>query len=413
MPCQAHYRKNNQPCKSKKGKKYKTEGGGYIVLCGLHDRQFRKQTISSASEARSGRSNSLLIVDTPFGGMDVYSLIANIYPNQKTAANEIIDKFLLTVRMVSLVAQMQCGKTGTMQATIALYRTRMHRDVVPFIIIPVHDNEVLSQARKDFTYDGLVEFDNIFGTTEIGRVQYLKDSLERIGDKKKLLIIDESHMRSGKDASLDLFLKKAGIYINGDQIRDDVYILTVSATPNAETALLTYREVRAKKNMVVLLPPDCYYGVLQMINLNRLRIAWSLTAEDGIERLVATIDQFMNQQKYMIIRCHNTEVIKQVREALMDQYGGDVKIIDYSAKNKTNDINTIVSVEPAKPTVILLAQRLRASKRLDTQHVSMCFSWCDNYSTGIARPKLWTIQEGPQCYHLHQYGACEDLLKLV
>ena len=84
-----------------------------------------------------------------------------------------------------------------------------------------------------FTYDGLVEFDNIFGTTEIGRVQYLKDSLERIGDKKKLLIIDESHMRSGKDASLDLFLKKAGIYINGDQIRDDVYILTVSATPNA------------------------------------------------------------------------------------------------------------------------------------------------------------------------------------
>jgi len=317
----------------------------------------------------------------PDGSADVYTHAFKVYDNQMRAARNIVDKFIAGMRLILLVAQMQLGKTGTMQEVIATTKKRLGHDVVPFVIVPVHDNEVLLQAKQDFTRGGLVPYENIFGTTEIGRCQYLKDAFERAGDVPKLIIIDESHMSAGKDQALNKLLSKAGILVNGDQLPPNVYILTVSATPNAETALLTYREVRSKKNMVVLEAPDTYYGVSDMLQLNRLREAWSLTEEGGVDRLIDVIEQFKSQNQYMMIRCHDTKTIGLVRDAVMDQWNGGVKVIDYSSNNRTKDINTILSVPPNKPTIILLARRLCASKRLDTQNVSMCFGKCGEIST--------------------------------
>lgn len=377
MRCQATQR-NGQPCSVKKhGKRYKRDDGdGYIYLCGRHDQKYRKQILSPSS----GTCGTYM-QHTDRGYSDLYGKIGRIYDNQIKAAKSIAQKFVDSVRMVLLVALMQLGKTGTMQTVIHYARKNISEDIVPFVIMPVHDTEVLQQARADFTRGGLVDYNNIFGTTELNRIQYLKDAMERAGDKPKLLIIDESHMRCKKDASLDRFLRKAGVYLNGDQVRDDVYILTVSATPNAETALLTYREIRAKKHMVVLEPTSTYYGVTDMLRLGRLRSAWSLKEDDGIRRACDTIDEFMHLNKYMLIRCHNDGALKPLHSELMERYGARVKIIDYSQRNSIKDINSIVGTEPSKPTVILLAERLRASKRLNTEHVSMCFGWCDSISS--------------------------------
>lgn len=255
----------------------------------------------------------------------------------------------------------------------------MKFNIQTFIILPLNDNELLAQARAEFS--DIVPFHHIMGAQSVQCTKYLKNMMTRYPDLPKLIIVDESHVGVEKGSALDMMFKEASIQMSGE-LADDVYMLTISATPNAEAALLSYKEIKAKKDIVVLEPSSSYYGVSAMLEDNKLRMGWKLD-DDGIEKLVEMCEEFTSINKYMIIRCNDKGKIDTVRDYLKDIYGNNIKVIDYSSRNTTKDINSIIKTAPPKPTIILLAQRLKASKQLITDNISMCFEYGGSFYVSL------------------------------
>lgn len=116
MKCQAHYKSDNKPCRSKKGKRYDVPTGGYIYLCGIHDKKWREAPEPLQAVIIPGKAT--MRVRNKDGTYDLWKHIAHLYPNQIVAADKILKRFKANIHKVLCAAQMQSGKSGTAKGVI-------------------------------------------------------------------------------------------------------------------------------------------------------------------------------------------------------------------------------------------------------------------------------------------------------
>lgn len=352
--------------------KYKHMGN---PLCGTHYRPYKKL---------SHGSRGLPIITRHTNSNRTVSHMINqvIYPNQAKASEEITTYFKNGIRAVILAAEMQSGKSGTVKDTIVRFM-ELFPDSVASIILTINDNDLFGQMQREF--GSYVSYNYIFKATDLCSKTYLKTLLVNNQGKKILLIIDESHYGNSKGGSLDSFFSSSDIGLDGCNLPKDIHLLTISATSNAEVALLGHPAIHYRKKIVVLQNDIGYYGIANMLEDGSLKEGWKLegdTNHTSWESLKSTITQFCTGgPKYKIIRVNDSNGIKILRETVSDL---NIKFISYDQHSVVRDINEIVGLEPAEHTVIALAQKLKASKQLDTRHVNMMFEYSNgNISTTV------------------------------
>lgn len=343
-----------------------------MSLCGIHMRPYKKLQSGGIGPPRiTRRVNSNKTVD---------HVLPPIYEKQAKASGEIMEHFKAGRRAVFLAAQMQSGKTGTSKDTIVRFQEEFgYENSVASIVLTINDNDLVKQTQREF--GSHIPHDYIFKATDLSSKLYIKTLIETYAGKKILIIIDESHYGSNHNGSLDKFFRSGDIGLDGCNLPKNVYLLTVSATGNAEVALTGNTNIYQYKRVVVLEPGDGYYGISNMLKDGSLRQGWKLQNHDPTHeswtRLHDIILDFcVGPPSYKIIRVNDLNGIKLLRNIV--QYDDNIRFISYDQHSTIKDINEIICREPEYHTVIALAQKIKASKQLLTNYINMMYE----YTTG-------------------------------
>lgn len=306
-----------------------------------------------------------------------------VYPQQASAANECINAFLKgNLRSLLLVAQPQQGKTGVIAIIVDEFINACLYDKVDFRIIlltNISDNTLKNQNVVRFTEAGLVHNVEIVHHGNLNKVSLTKAT-------RVLIIVDECHVALRKDHPFDKFMRNFGIsYGNSHRgwTCDNVYVLSVSATPFAHEIQNAIRD-RAAFERVILEKADDYYGFKDLQRDGRLRQAFALTSNSRSVRCTPTPqflsflkelkEKFDNGQKAnkVVLRMTGQNRIKVAMEAIKSVFGEKVTVNDRNCK--AGDLQLIdqdLSTRYPHPTFVIIRGALRAGKTLTTtEHIA-------------------------------------------
>ena len=312
-----------------------------------------------------------------------------VYDNQINTAKEIIYQFYTEQnRWCLLFAEMQSGKSGTFFSVpylisrneIIKKKLRIDEDINNInvhLLTGMNETELINQFELDingFTgmdlkknvlhNSGMQNFLKKYNNQSLDKYDLLKIEKMR---KNSLILIDESHYGSDKNQTLDKFLKNIlKINPNGDNtelIRNNMYVVSISATPMAEFIQAELSEF--KKKIIPLKNSEGYYGIVEMFNNNKVKGSFDLKSSFSINQM---LDTYLNLKKdgYCIIRCSKTQkdkILDEVGKRLLNM--GDPIFYDSSDKSYDQEINNILKEKPNKKTLIFIKGKLRAGKRLD------------------------------------------------
>lgn len=319
-----------------------------------------------------------------------------VFDNQIESAKEIIYNFYTKQnRWCLLFAEMQSGKSGTFFSipyiisrnnilTSKLGVDMYGNESNVFLLTGMNEKELIEQFETDISsFTGMDIKKNIFHNSEMRK--FLKkpkpswtiDDLTVINRMRKnsLILIDESHYGSDKNQILNKFLTEIlNISPNGDNktlIENNIYVVSISATPMAE--FLTASTSEFKKKIVSLQNGNGYYGILEMFENNKVFKSYDLKDKSSIDMF---IDKIININKlgYVLVRSTESQK-KKIKERLGERLI-DFSIIDYDQYNKSRildnmGINDLLQNFPKKNTIIFLKGLLRAGKRVDTRYITM------------------------------------------
>ena len=332
---------------------------------------------------------------------DLFSCIvpSQFYPNQKSAAEEILDNFASDTRYVMLSAQMQSGKTGC-ALYVAFNMLIAGKIDKVFIMSGSSDTALREQWREKYPIH-LANFCQARGWT------YRKDKkrVEEIGKKiqdgivwrpdllkksdmftdKYLIIWDESHFAVTENQTLHKFYETLGLLpcIQGDTTylkTQNAYILSITATRCAEQARFVGANDGVEVDdwkMVVMHPGEKYRGV-QEIKAKGLLYPSVSICERNMNDLRVIFEKYSHQKKYFILRTgvHKKDVIVS---KLAEVIG--IPIIRYNADTKKKkDINVnVLKGEPDQFTLFLIKGMLRMGKELPKEYVTAVYE-CAGHS---------------------------------
>jgi hypothetical protein len=298
-----------------------------------------------------------------------------IYPNQKKAGKQILSVFAKYSKYVILVAQMQSGKTGTCKyVTKKLIKKHGFLRNNCWYICGMNDNDLLNQTREEFKK--ILPSENILYSKGLQK----KNCEDIIVIREPILVIvDESHYAGYINSQVDLFLTKM-------LDNDEIYILSVSATPMAE--IVSSKELN--KKIITLIPDEGYYGLydiykskllFQSANISTDFEAFSNDIIAEYERQRAT-----KKWKYCIIRLPNYWYTSDMSRDIKELCNGISFINCHYTETvtddevvKTIDFNNFVAKAPKKMTIIWIYNSLRAGKQLNTKNIGMVY---DNATSG-------------------------------
>ena len=120
-----------------------------------------------------------------------------------------------------------------------------------------------------------------------------------------------------------------------------------------------------EKHKVILKNSEGYYGIRDMFKSNKIKTAYDLKDEKQIARFADSISN-IGKDGYTIVRVPSKNAGK-LQEILESK---NISCVLNDAKNKDR-INDLLSIAPNGKTAIILHQKLRAGKRLETNHVIM------------------------------------------
>lgn len=320
-----------------------------------------------------------------------------IHSEQVQAGNEILDCLGNAIRNPLLVAQPQQGKTG-----VAIYvLDRFIKDAKArglsyqaIYLINLSDNELRKQTRLRLRKAHLDDDVIVVHRNDI-------DDHEIDTDADKILIImDECHYAIDKGSPVHKFLLQYGIdYGNpvGNWENDSVSILSISATPFAHSI----REAtEAGAFHTIPLPMNAnYYSLAQMMEDGRLIQSMPIVA--GKRRTTQFMDTIMTQfledcevrgNGYFVLRQNGTRS-HAIRDHIHRAYGNDVRVEGYSTneddEGDIDELDEALSIEPEKPTVVLIRGTMRAGKTLKTtKHIR---GWYES-STAKSDAKLQSLR---------------------
>ena len=250
-----------------------------------------------------------------------------IHDNQIEAAKEVVSILASNVTRTNhliLIAKMQSGKTGTCNAiTNMIMNTDIRKEMAVKRVLFITGMNDCGLALQ--TYERAIEqittatTSNVFdGTRDVESPKYyvLKNSTLKkvVGDiNGSLIFIDEAHFGSKEQNVLTKFLTSKGIdwKNKNDLIRNNIYIVSVSATPFDEMV----SDVIDCKEIVELKTDESYVGVSEYFDKNLIHAATKDDIENGFifeciadayERMLAN-----SERGIVIIRTRKFDEIKQ------------------------------------------------------------------------------------------------------
>ena len=378
--CIAHYKSGKHKGKRCTCAARFPKSDRFPKYCGQHAPQKFKLAVKDIIVPKITKAKKIVQSD---GKITIrYSHDLNIYPNQAVAAQKIVRHFMAGVQAVTLNAQMQSGKTDTIKAINIQLSEQIYKRhgqcMISFAIVPVIDNDILAQTRKELTPYGF-PYEYIFTIPQLkNNTDIIRDSMEKHRKQDPncyfLIAIDESHLNTRLDSQNRALtydtLKNAGIYINGSRIKKNVFLLTVSATPNAELASLSMDRIKGKKVKVTLNPGSGYYGVVKMFENNKIKQGYNLNTEVGENSLINYLLTKNCLKKYAIIRVPKS--CKHARDFAAKLAESGIRSITYDSKDDSKaKLSDIINLEPDRFTVIVIVNRARASLQLNTSNICL------------------------------------------
>lgn len=362
-----------------------------------------------------------------------------IYPNQIKTSKEILDKFNQGHHWIILTAQPQSGKTGVCKSLCKLLssyekwflcgmndKNLKNQQINEFNNLIPNSNILFSKDMQKALFRHNLKYSKIINEEKVDnngtypkcvinkksalvsktilKETYknsskpkiiikksntlkseviLKDKSKIIIKKKvshKLIILDESHYAQNAFSLVHQFIKFImGITMDGDINKwetDNIYFLSVSATPMSELANLLDPTNKSNKIMINLKPSDNYYSFEKMIQSNKIYNAFDLNQTDECDQLIDVLNDLHEEQlsnnmfKYAIIRFCNNK-----RGRITQQYFKSnisyKSIIFHCKHNKFKDINKIVNKIPDEMTIIIIYHSLRAGIQLNTDNICL------------------------------------------
>jgi hypothetical protein len=294
-----------------------------------------------------------------------------IYPNQIKAAEEIVNAFLnKNKKGVSLIALPQVGKTGTFIYTAYLMATHHDNNKILkstniFIITGMSDVEWEKQTINDM----LECFkDNVF---HHGKLPKFMKKFEKT-EGKKLLIIDESHIGIKQKQRIDNILCNIlGINkkINVEDL-DDIYILSVSATPGV--TLLDMEKFGKYHEKIYIESSINYVGFKKFIEQERIENSKQITDDFLNNNILTKINERFKTPKYHIFRISSlksAELIKKFCEKHNFEY------IYHNSVDYDKDFEDKLKIQPLSHTFYLIKQFFRAGKRLIDTNIGIAYEY--------------------------------------
>lgn len=323
---------------------------------------------------------------------------AKIYEKQILTSQKIAQEyFYKTTRYGVLCAQMQSGKTGCIGNLAYLIANNPDLNAEMkidnegkniFLITTLNFNDVSEQIKRYFiSFSDIPNIEyNVLKLSDLSRIlkTYKKDitysdsKIIKSIRKNALIILDESHLVSDTEQTVEKFYKEIiGIKMSFE--KDDkryadtnnLYFLSVSATPMAETLSKGYQGVQ-KMYFTLDVDKNEYWGAVEMLNNNKVFDSFSLSSLTGRRELFKIIDNAPNFS-YILVRVsgQSNETLKK----FLSRKG--IKVSEYTQKQLESINLLILNQPPEEKEVILLKQKLRASIQINTEHISVVF---DNFS---------------------------------
>ena len=343
--------------------------------------------------------------------LGVIYLLQVAFPNQKIAANEIFTHFTTTALRYGLLrASLQAGKTGTYQH---LMRKMFKKNIIDraYILCGSHEIELLNQVRQDVK-DWFGSSPYAHSIEVIFRQDFHK---KKMTTRRALIVVDESHLVSGTNQTLNQFLMKHGLSMAGTtdkMIREETYLLSVDATPYAEESAMSYGNSNPKFR-VVLQNGDGYYGIKDYHRDGLLNKTFCLSSTEGKSQFIELLQDARFQKKYILIRIHekgNNQYL-HLMECIRTS-GCNVRHFTSQYKNETTQLvitqeeanshlakygHTIpcLEVAPTVTTVVLLDGRLRCGKRTPKKHIGVVWEMSKKSNTETILQSL----PGRMCGH--------------
>lgn len=320
-----------------------------------------------------------------------------VFDNQiETAKNIIYNFYLKSDRWCLLFAEMQSGKSGTFFSVpyiisrndILINKLGIDMwgsEINVYLLTGMNEKELISQFETDISsFTGMDIKKNILHNAEMQKFLNREECDWLPSDKmvidrmrrNSLILIDESHYGSDKNQILDKFLKKIlNINPNGDNdplIKNNIYVVSISATPMAE--FLNANVSEFKKKIVPLKNSEGYFGIVNIFENNQVFHSYDLKSNLSVDRFLDTVLS-IKKNGYVLVRCTKKQQTA-IENRIVERYINNLSLIDYfrNSKNTILDnqgINDIVEQLPNKKTLIFLRGLLRAGKRLETKNIIM------------------------------------------
>lgn len=307
-----------------------------------------------------------------------------ISSQQVIAGNDVIDSFARNENAVLLVAQPQQGKTGVAIYVIDRFVKNAQVNGTPFqviYLINLSDNELKKQTRQRLRSAKLSE------EVKLVHREELRNFKVKLSPKESVLVVmDECHYAIDKDRPVHNFLRSCGIdYGRNSSTWDNqnVSLLSISATPFAH--YIKEAKDKGSFNIVGLPMNPYYYSLRHAMNDDRLVQSEPLVVKrSGTEFLSGILDRFLDDCEtqgagYFVIR-QTGENIRTIRDFITNKYKKKVTVEGYSTDGNDecgiDELDDSLSVEPARPTVVLIRGTMRAGKTLKT--TKYIRGWCES-----------------------------------
>ncbi len=315
------------------------------------------------------------------------------FDNQVKAAQEILNVYMVTgINYVLLNADVQSGKTGTYHYLIQqMFTNKLINNA--YIVCGSNEIELRNQCINDINewHQGSPNEKNI-------HVVFHQDfDKTNLSFEKVLIINDESHLDCKNNQKLHEFLNRYNLSMSGSSqymYDNNIYILSVDATPFAEESSIAYQN-SLPKHIVRLENGNLYYGPQHYYKDGLIHPIFTLSNTEGKENFKKLVESIKN--KYILIRIQEKRC-KETNNILLCLKELKVPILrftsHYEKKNKQIVIsrreshshyiiykNKIPSLEdtPNETTVVLIDGRLRCGKRVPKKNIG--FIWETSYSS--------------------------------
>jgi len=295
------------------------------------------------------------------------SEVSKVYPSQKETAIHIQTQFVLGKQFVTLIAQFQWGKTGTILELVINMCTHPDESISclytnVFILTGMSDLDWKEQTKNRMPH---IFHENILHLPDI------KKNVEKLSQARDaLIIIDECQIANGDKQTIAKVFQDSGLLNTENLLKRNIKIVQVSATP--DNALYDTKHWGDKHEKVFGKIPESYLSLEEIVNSGRFFSKLDLKNPLEVNNLCEKIKETFDTNKYHLIRSVVGDTYTEIKENFSIICGeNNWHLIEYNYDSPEINITETLDCEPSTHTFILIKNKLRAAKSISDIHIGV------------------------------------------